>query len=322
MSAVLFSLYSCCIVILIFILIFIFILISISIPTLLTISFSVELAVQFYLEQRLDNTLLTRVLDTPFGLEYTVPYGRYFVQRDDGKIFIVYENKQIVLRYVPDCLQAWKNVIMTIRRTSDLQKLLTQILVDFTQTCKKMIYAISNAGRWNYFTRKPRSFSPVTAEMQSFINDVDLFKSKEADYEKQGRPYRRGYMLHGDPGTGKSACGEIIAKKYNMTLCLLQLNAKNFHDADLITLVSKLHPNSILFVDEVDKQLDSIRGSNDAHISVGGFLSALDGPSRINHGCIVIMTSNKKIFLAKKDQDALYRAGRIDQVLEFKNIYA
>lgn len=40
--------------------------------------------------------------------------------------------------------------------------------------------------------------------MDSLLYDVREFLGAEAWYINAGIPYRRGYLLHGPPGTGKS----------------------------------------------------------------------------------------------------------------------
>ena len=41
--------------------------------------------------------------------------------------------------------------------------------------------------------------------MQSILEDAREFLDSEEWYTLAGIPYRRGYLLHGPPGTGKSA---------------------------------------------------------------------------------------------------------------------
>jgi mitochondrial chaperone BCS1 len=157
--------------------------------------------------------------------------------------------------------------------------------------------------------------------MKEFISDVANFKSSEGAYKANGHAYRRGYLIHGAPKTGKSAIGEIIAQKYNMTVYQIQLNSKDLEDNDLKLIVSKMVPNSILFVDEVEKQMESMKKQKIAYVTMAGVLSALDGPQKMSHGSIVIMTSNKKTFLPEDEENALIRAGRIDQVFHFQEAF-
>ena len=45
--------------------------------------------------------------------------------------------------------------------------------------------------------------------IHSLVEDVKEFLETEDWYVKSGIPHRRGYLLHGPPGTGKSEYYEI-----------------------------------------------------------------------------------------------------------------
>jgi len=62
---------------------------------------------------------------------------------------------------------------------------------------------------WNAVKRKRRRpiDSVVLQEgvLGSLVKDIRAFLKTESWYVKAGIPHRRGYLLHGPPGTGKSA---------------------------------------------------------------------------------------------------------------------
>lgn len=102
-----------------------------------------------------------------------------------------------------------------------------------------------------------------------------------------------------------------------MRVYLLSLNAKDMTDNVLINLISAVPPRSVLVLDEIDKQLDSIKHNPTVSISVAGLLSALDGPQRLADGITVMLTANRQNILDPSDQKSLLRPGRIDRVYEF-----
>nr|QZX43484.2 AAA family ATPase [Mimivirus sp.] len=137
-------------------------------------------------------------------------------------------------------------------------------------------------------------------EMQQVLSDVHKFKISQDIYQKYGVNYRRGYLLYGPSGTGKTTIIEIVAKTYNMEFYSVNLNSDNMNDTILVNLISKIPPNSIISFEEIDKQIETLDKNNNRKISVGGILTALDGPQRLSHGTIVIMTANNKNFLTRK----------------------
>ena len=149
-----------------------------------------------------------------------------------------------------------------------------------------------------------------TPGMRAVLNDVEQFMNSEQKYEDQGRPYRRGYFLHGLTGAGKSALIQLISLIYNMPIYLFNFGSKKMSDSSLVGLASSVPPNSLLVFDEFDKQRDRNPNVTDA-----GILSALDGPQRMSHGSVAIATSNTLDF----DPDfasALFRQGRLDKQFE------
>jgi hypothetical protein len=63
------------------------------------------------------------------------------------------------------------------------------------------------------FSQKPR-----------LVEDLDKFLNSEEWYNKRAIAYKRGYLLYGPPGNGKSSTIMSVAAKYHKDLYLLNLN--------------------------------------------------------------------------------------------------
>ena len=77
--------------------------------------------------------------------------------------------------------------------------------------------AESTSWRWNG-AQKKRPLSSVVLEpgvKDMLIADARDFLASEVWYAERGIPYRRGYLLHGVPGSGKTSLihGEIIGAR-------------------------------------------------------------------------------------------------------------
>lgn len=189
---------------------------------------------------------------------------------------------------------------------------------EYCSSDKTIVFFTSDENKWSFpIFRTPRNITKmrITERMNEVVNNVDIFLTERSKYEDQGVPYRKGYLLYGQTGTGKSATIEVIAIKYDMSVYLLNLNSKEMTDTILINLVSQIGPRSILVIEEIDKQLETLKQNNNYGVSMGGLLTALDGPQRLSNGTIVIITTNDETFF--KGNEALLRKGRIDEVYKF-----
>uniref|UniRef100_A0A914L0U5 AAA+ ATPase domain-containing protein n=1 Tax=Meloidogyne incognita TaxID=6306 RepID=A0A914L0U5_MELIC len=63
-------------------------------------------------------------------------------------------------------------------------------------------------------------------------------------YINRGIPYRRGYLLHGPPGTGKSSFISALAALYGHNICMLSLSDRLIDDAMLNHLMHNAPLNS------------------------------------------------------------------------------
>ena len=178
-------------------------------------------------------------------------------------------------------------------------------------------YFTSNEDKWSFpIIRRSRDLGKIniTDKMQKVINNINEFISNERIYQRNGYPYKKGYLITGKPGTGKTTIIEHTAIKHNMCIYLVNLNSKNMTDSVLINLLSNVPPHSIIVFEEIDRQFETLNKNNNNYVSEGGILTAIDGPQRLSHGNIVIMTSNDT-YEFTKIKEALFRKGRIDEVI-------
>ncbi|KXL49183.1 hypothetical protein M433DRAFT_548230 [Acidomyces richmondensis BFW] len=180
-------------------------------------------------------------------------------------------------------------------------------------------------GEWKKARLRPvRPISTVIMDNEvkdDILKDVDEFLDQDMQgwYAERGIPYKRGYLLFGPPGTGKSSFSLSLAGKHELDIYTLQLS--NISDSTLMKLFADLPPRCIVLLEDVDTAGVGRRDSVDADqenesksaVTLSGLLNVLDGVSS-QEGRILIMTTNHIEHL----DEALIRPGRSDKKVHFK----
>lgn len=143
----------------------------------------------------------------------------------------------------------------------------------------------------------------------------DFFDSKKW-YTDRGIPYRKGFLLHGPPGTGKTSIVKGLAKKYNLDIYIINFSGQSFDENTLTDLFNDIPEGVIVLFEDIDglfhtRAEKSTAEAEDNPISFRGFINLLDGVMS-PEGVLVFMTTNFKDRL----DDALIRPGRIDVRME------
>ncbi len=180
------------------------------------------------------------------------------------------------------------------------------------------IYVPSYDG-WNMAER--RSARPLHSLIyeDTLLNDLqgDLksFFDDRTWYTDMGIPYRRGYLLHGPPGNGKSSLVSALAGAFDMRVCVLNLSTPDLSDDRLNNLLGNLPRRALLLLEDIDAVfIGREPRAPTVKLSFNGLLNALDGVTA-SEGRITFMTTND---LAGLDA-ALIRPGRADRHLLIGN---
>ena len=142
------------------------------------------------------------------------------------------------------------------------------------------------------------------------MKDIDIFFSdKTLDlYKKLEIPYKRGIILYGDPGNGKSAMiREIIRITPDVTKVVINPGIRNV-TLVLSSLVKALKgKKAIVVIEDIDSLITPENRSE--------FLNILDGVDIVS-GVLFIGTTN---YPDKIDPAFMNRSGRFDRTYEIKN---
>lgn len=70
--------------------------------------------------------------------------------------------------------------------------------------------------------------------------------------DHQGIPYRRGYLLHGPPGSGKTSFIQALAGDLDYNLCILNLSERGLTDDRLHLILSIIPERCIMVLEDID----------------------------------------------------------------------
>lgn len=103
------------------------------------------------------------------------------------------------------------------------------------ETEGKTIMYTAMGSEWRPFghPRKKRPIGSVVLDdgiTDRIVQDCREFIKNPKWYADRGIPYRRGYLLHGPPGCGKSSFITALAGEIEFGICLLNLSERGLTD--------------------------------------------------------------------------------------------
>jgi hypothetical protein len=87
------------------------------------------------------------------------------------------------------------------------------------------------------------------------LEDLDAFRKRKEYYARVGKPWKRGYLLFGPPGTGKSTMISAMANYMDYDVYDLELTAVKSNN-DLRRLFTKTAGKSIIVIEDIDCSVD------------------------------------------------------------------
>ncbi|KAJ7727373.1 P-loop containing nucleoside triphosphate hydrolase protein [Mycena metata] len=185
---------------------------------------------------------------------------------------------------------------------------------------------------WNVKRKPHRPIESIILPdgiLDDLISDAKRFFASEAWYHRAGIPHRRGYLLFGPPGTGKSSTIHAVAGELNLEIHSFSLSSAFVDDAFLQRATATIPKRSIVLVEDIDCITHSrdeddeddedgggrARGGGDRRrhgVTLSGLLNMIDGIGS-EEGKLFFATTN---YVDRLDA-ALMRPGRIDRRIRY-----
>ncbi|EPQ56275.1 P-loop containing nucleoside triphosphate hydrolase protein [Gloeophyllum trabeum ATCC 11539] len=201
------------------------------------------------------------------------------------------------------------------------------------------IYAADGDNEWRSVGKRPkrplRSIVLAPGVKEDVLADAREFLASKEWYNDRGIPFRRGYLLYGAPGSGKTSLIQSLAGELGLNVYIITLSRAGMDDATLCQLISNLPDQSIAIMEDIDaaftqginrESADPAKPASAAapprspqgeaggsRVTLSGLLNAIDGVGA-QEGRILFATTNKYHSL----DPALCRPGRMDKHIEFR----
>ncbi|KAK1430745.1 hypothetical protein QVD17_13711 [Tagetes erecta] len=219
------------------------------------------------------------------------------------------------------------------------------------RTRQRKLYTNNKSEKWSSYRKNtwshivfehPSTFDTIAMDpkkKKEILNDLMTFSKSKDYYKKVGKSWKRGYLLHGPPGTGKSSMIAAMANLLEYDIYDLELTSVK-DNTDLRKLLIETSSKSIIVIEDIDCSLDltgqrkekkeeskedkddpikkKVEEEEDkkkkgSEVTLSGLLNFIDGLwSACGSERLIVFTTN---YVEKLDP-ALIRRGRMDKHIE------
>ena len=193
----------------------------------------------------------------------------------------------------------------------------------------------SNFLYWNkkdlMYPEKPEKLPFSHLSFDDDINDsvvrIKRWKEREAWYKDRTIPWRKGVLLHGSPGNGKSAFAKALGQELGLPIFIFDIATMDNVEFEQhwMNVVTNNTP-AIVLIEDIDGVFDGRKNiaNQEYGLSFDSFLNAISGVQEASGILLIVSTNNpdKLDYALGKPCDKgeiSTRPGRIDMVLEFKD---
>ncbi|KAF7317765.1 putative mitochondrial chaperone BCS1-B [Mycena kentingensis (nom. inval.)] len=267
--------------------------------------------------------------------QHTIYYRGHWLRITRTKRYADYGGESLKISVVARNNDILKKLVLEARKDyeKDAEHRVHIFLADPTYSC----------WRWNG-ARQKRPMSSIVLQpgvKEMLLADCKDFLCSEEWYAERGIPYRRGLLLHGVPGSGKTSLIHSLAGELGLDIYVISLSAKGMSDNTLTTLMGNVPSRCIVLLEDLDaaftrsvsrdssstgaptssstttatantKEKDS--ESDGSTLSLSGLLNSLDGVAAAE-GRLLFATTNH----IERLDPALSRPGRMDVWVNFSN---
>lgn len=165
-------------------------------------------------------------------------------------------------------------------------------------------------------------------ELRERYNEVAFWLEHKSYYYERGMPWKKGWLISGVPGSGKTAFIRYMAKHLDLPLVIFDLST--FSNNDFVEEWNSIedHVPCIALIEDIDSVYNGRKNITDTDMDRGVtfdcLLNCLDGIKRTD-GLFVIITTNHPETIDPaigqiSDTGNTTRPGRIDKIIQINEL--
>lgn len=145
--------------------------------------------------------------------------------------------------------------------------------------------------------------------------DFEHFLANRTWFAERKVAWRRGYLLHGPPGNGKTSVVRAMASHRDLAAFSINFANEEVYDYQVTEMFEEAarHSPGLVILEEVDRFFPLAKEEKLSQCSLPNLLNCLDGVAS-EDGVIVVATANHP---ERLDVAILKRPGRFDRVIHF-----
>ncbi len=286
------------------------------------------------------------------GLKLGVGFGTHFLFYKGRLIWFVKEK-------LPSNGSHYEKEQITVHALSRNRNVLADLVTDVSDLEQSGGLSIKSAiaGQWtdgNKLVKRDLSTVIIDRKIkETLVNDISDFYNSREWYDQRGFSYKRTYLIHGCPGSGKTSLIRALACHFSKNV--YRLNLDSCTDESLANLLSEVEAGSFVLLEDFDSSAavtkrDSseteYRGQSEiapvrprlkevgpgnvdvitkgsfqqtsrlaTSVTLSGVLNAFDGIVGLDD-VVVFMTTNH----IERIDPAMLRTGRVDMIIKLNQL--
>lgn len=272
-------------------------------------------------QRRINSVLLRKREDDEFASH---PSKQFQLIPEYGTYYMKYKKRLMVVEHRKESqtdinrprplhsmrLQIWfswdRNVMFDIIEEA-------KVAYEQMQPAKVDYFLVDQYGDWTENAISARSLQSLyhPEDLTSdLLEDIRSFLDSKNVYADLGIPYRRGYLLAGPPGTGKSTLILGVASCFRLPIYSVLLRGADMTGGRLSQLLASCRKPSLIVLEDIDcvKAATSRKQNGNNGLTMADLLNVIDGIGA-SEDRVLFMTSNHPETL----DPALTRSGRVDR---------